>query len=49
LLEYGDMGGTAQLAVSLGATMAYGGVVLAVFYAFFPETKVALKRMISKD
>lgn len=49
MTEYGDWGWTAKLAVSLGATLAYGGVVLAIFYAFFPETKLALKRIWHKD
>jgi len=49
LTEYGDLGGAAQLAVSLGATVAYAGVVFAVFYALFPETKVALQRILNKD
>lgn len=49
MTEYGDLGGLAKLAVSLAATLAYGGVVLAVFYAFFPETKLALKRIWNRD
>lgn len=48
LAEFGGLGGTARLAVSLGATFAYASVVLAVFYAFFPETKLALKRIWKK-
>lgn len=48
LTEFGDMGGIAKLAVSLGATAAYGCVVLVIFYAFFPETKLALKRIWKK-
>jgi len=49
LMEYGDLGGAAKLAVSLAATAVYGGVVIAVFYVFFPETKLILKRIFNKD
>lgn len=49
LMEFGDLGGAVKLTVCLAATAAYGGVVLAVFYAFFPETKAALKRMWNKE
>jgi hypothetical protein len=48
LTEFGQMGSTAKLAVSLGATAAYGGSVILVFYVFFPETKLALKRIWKK-
>lgn len=48
LVEFGALGSAAKLAVSLGATLAYGIVVLVVFYAFFPETKLALKRIWKK-
>ena len=48
LTEFGAMGGVAKLAVSLGATVAYGCIVIAIFYVFFPETKLALKRMWKK-
>ena len=48
LSEFGAMGGIAKLIVSLGATVAYGCVVFAIFYAFFPETKLALKRIWKK-
>ena len=49
MTEYGDLGASAKLAVSLAATGVYGGVVLAVFYAFFPETKTALKQIWHKE
>ncbi len=48
LTEFGEMGGMARLAVTLGATVAYGCVVFAIFYAFFPETKLAFKRIWKK-
>ena len=35
----------AKLAICLLATAAYGGVVVSVFYAMFPETRLALKRI----
>ena len=48
LSQFGELGSIAKLAVSLGATAAYGGVVFVIFYAFFPETKLALKQIWKK-
>ena len=45
MLQYGELGVEARMAVSLVATAAYGLVVIGVFYAFFPETKLALQRI----
>ncbi len=45
MIAFGEWGALARLAVSLAATMAYSLVVVAVFYAFFPETKTALQRI----
>ncbi len=45
MISYGEWGALARLAVSLAATAAYALVVVAVFYAFFPETKTALQRI----
>ncbi|HRQ38182.1 MAG TPA: hypothetical protein PLD25_09730 [Chloroflexota bacterium] len=45
MVYYGELGLAARLAVSLAATAVYALVVVAVFYAFFPETKTALQRI----
>ncbi|MCL4261778.1 MAG: hypothetical protein KJ069_01115 [Anaerolineae bacterium] len=45
MLYYGELGFAARLAVSLTATAAYALVVVAVFFAFFPETKTVLQRI----
>lgn len=39
----------AKLAICLLATAAYGGVVVSVFYALFPETRLAIKRIFSQE
>ncbi|MCB9006731.1 MAG: hypothetical protein H6656_05080 [Ardenticatenaceae bacterium] len=40
-------GVVAKLVICLLATSAYGGAVISVFYALFPETRLALKRIFS--
>ena len=40
-------GVAAKLVICLLATSAYGGAVISVFYALFPETRLALKRIFS--
>jgi uncharacterized BrkB/YihY/UPF0761 family membrane protein len=43
--HYGNDGILAQLAVCLLSTLAYGGIVVAVFYTLIPETRPVLKRI----
>ncbi|MBK8902198.1 MAG: hypothetical protein IPM53_13515 [Anaerolineaceae bacterium] len=45
LSTFSKDGVLAQLGVCLLATAAYGGVVAVVFYALFPETRLAFKRI----
>lgn len=47
LSNFGDSGVWAQLAVCLLATAAYAGVVVGVFYALLPDTRLAFKRIFS--
>lgn len=45
LSTFSEDGVLAQLGICLLATAAYGGVVVVVFYALFPETRLAFKRI----
>ncbi|MFO7538258.1 MAG: hypothetical protein R6X32_09390 [Chloroflexota bacterium] len=45
--QYGSDGILAQLAVCLLSTLAYGGVVVLVFYTLIPEARLAVNRILS--
>ena len=47
--NYGSEGVLAQLAVCLLSTLAYGGVVVLVFYTLIPEARLAVNRILSGE